>query len=39
MEMRGNKKSLKKSKNAASGFILNIIVNNDGGVHGNDTTN
>ncbi|HEY5560218.1 MAG TPA: hypothetical protein VIK72_00425 [Clostridiaceae bacterium] len=34
MEMKGNKKSLKDSKNSAPGFILNIIVNEDGCVHG-----
>lgn len=34
MEMKGNKKSLKNSENGASDFILNIIANEDGDVHG-----
>lgn len=34
MDMKGNKKSLKNSRNGSLDFILNIIANDDGGVHG-----
>lgn len=34
MEVKGNKKHLKDSENGASDFILNIIANDDGDVHG-----
>ncbi|MFT5872129.1 MAG: hypothetical protein ACI8WT_001057 [Clostridium sp.] len=34
MEMKGNKKALRNSKNGASDFILSVIANGDGGVHG-----
>lgn len=34
MEIDSNKKSIKENINLASDFILNIITNNDGSVHG-----
>jgi len=35
MEITGHKKSLENSRNETVDFLLNVIANDDGGIHGN----